>query len=242
VPGLPSTPVAAGKQLPSGILLAALARETRLDVNWLLTGQGEMLLPEGGRQAGLALPVADQPLSGPVADYENLLTAERVVNFGAVPRRSQYLLRVGATEPITKSTAFKVMHSDFLLMETDSAFFPPPDDISFELWAIRVRHRDNAVQLALVSSSGEEAGLHARTFDQVNYEPAPTDQAVAPEIVVLRRQPDGGYAVEPPTRRSGKQRGRFRPRQPRPEDHWEYDFPIEPGDLVARCVLLVRGL
>jgi hypothetical protein len=234
--------VAAGDQPPSGKLLAALAKRTRMDLHWLLTGQGEMLLPEGGRQAGLALPVADQLLPGAVADHADLLTADRVISFGAVPRPTQYLLRVGMAEPITKSTAFKVVQGDLLLMETDAALFPPPDAIWFELWAIRVRHRGNAVQLARLSSAGEEASLLARTFDQVNYEPAPADQVVAPETVVLRRQPDGSYAVEPPTQRSAKRGGRSAPRQPRPEEHWEDDFDVEPGDLVARCLLLIRRL
>ena len=65
--------ILSGAQRPSSGFLDALARQPLVNRNWLLTGQGQPLLPS---TAG-SLPISTIPLPGPPTTHPGLLSGRR---------------------------------------------------------------------------------------------------------------------------------------------------------------------
>jgi hypothetical protein len=126
--------VAAGDQPPSGKLLMALAVHTSLNFHWLFTGAGDML------RAELAMPVARQPLPGPLAEHSQLLKPDSIKDLVRLSA-TQYFLELQSNDPIVHADRHQLKAGDLLLMQTDRALFPDIDRLLGELCVVRVTGR-----------------------------------------------------------------------------------------------------
>lgn len=229
--------VASGEQLPSGKLLLALSRHTDLNLVWLFTGQGSMLLSGQGPATPvgrLVVPIADLPLPGPPDEHRDLLSGELIAGCGVTFKPTQYWLRVRPDDPITGVGDQKVRPGDLILLETDRGRFPEPSRIADELWVVRLtvqgQHQNRLAQVSHL----EDGGLEADTF---YLQPQKTELQ---EEIVLRRE--AGKKLQVSTRyyepRKTKRAGRLRPR-PAP-DIPRCPFSIKEEDLIARKILILR--
>ncbi len=225
--------VAAGEQLPSGKLLLALGQKTNLNLGWLFSGSGLMLSGSGAA----VLPVADQPLAGPPAEHQHLLSEETVPGCSVACSPSQYCLRVRRTDAVAREKFYKLQADDLILLETDRASFPALDQIYQELWIVRIKTRDGwQYRLAEVSHQDGD-WLSADTFDEIE----PDDERE--EVIVLRRLPGGKYegdtrlfkhANKKGGRRNTARRVSIEPISP------DYRHGIKEENLIARKVVIIR--
>jgi len=212
--------VAAGEQLPSGKLLLALREQTNLNLDWLLSERGPMLLGEEGMAGagGPKVPVANQPLPGAPAEYPTLLSGDLIPGYGIV-RPTQYWLRVQYNDPITRASIQKIQVRDLVLLETNREFFPEPLRVYEDLWVVRITEKKE-IKYRLAEVSYSESGIYyADTFDL--------------KVIYPQSQED-----VPKRKKATGKRGRLSPRTPIQRDRLPHR--IRSNDLVARRVVILR--
>src|SRR5690606_10291031 len=86
--------IAAGQQGPGRRLLQAIAGHPKVNPAWLFTGEGEPLVaPKSDVTEGWPLPVAYEPLPGPVEKHKDKLSDDTFLVAGRFYRPSRYWLR-----------------------------------------------------------------------------------------------------------------------------------------------------
>jgi len=222
--------VAAGEQLPSGKLILALTKHTRLNLDWLFTGRGDKLLAEGG--GSVKVPVADRPLPGAPEQHRDLLNEEYLAGCGVSLTPSMYWLRVQRNDPITGAADQKIRPGDLILLETDRSRFPKVDQIFQELWVVRLKIKGE-IQHRLAEVTYTDGGrMDADTFDLGEF-----NNQMQEEIIIRWKRGEKpevltGYC-DP-----GKTTGRMKPRKPPVIPRSEPSIKEE--NLVARKVLIIR--
>jgi hypothetical protein len=221
----PISRVTTGEQLPSGILLLALRERTNLNLDWLLSEHGQMLLVDG--IGSPTVPVADRPLPGPPSSHLSLLSGDLVAGFGSV-RPTQYWLRVQKNDAILHSAYWKIKAGDLLLFDTDRSVFPEPDRVENELWIARHEKRGEC-SYKLAEVSNIDGVLLADTFEM------DVERSAYEEVIEIRKR-DGEYEASISVRPS-KKKVRLQPRSPEwlPNEH-----RVTFDDLVARKLVLLR--
>lgn len=162
--------VLAGKQLPSGVFLAALSKFEDIDLNWLYRGNGDS--PEAEQGQEFRLPISGELLNSSLSTCRQQLTDRTLIVSSADYRPSRYLLEVQPHELITRSEEVKVDPRDLLLMETDRRRFPSETRLSGICGVRTQAEAGPECRLALVqhvAADPEEGDAHleANAFDPV---------------------------------------------------------------------------
>jgi hypothetical protein len=150
---------------PGPRILAALKAHPRLNPTWILTGEGEPLVPE--KSTGhKVLPIAEQLLPGLPVDHADLLTPGYFPVAEPHYRPTRYWYRVGRGAAILESHE-PVVAGDLLLMETSPDYRAREQEVDDRLCAIRT-HEDktDTVMLGRVQyhNTEEEQLLVADVF------------------------------------------------------------------------------
>jgi hypothetical protein len=107
-------------QMPSGKMLEALGKQTRINVHWLLTGEGEALLDRGQGIGGCPCPISDTLLPGEPRAHPDKLCPVTLPVASPYLLGSPYWYRVGADDPIVGNEAYHVTAGDYLLIDTST--------------------------------------------------------------------------------------------------------------------------
>lgn len=238
-----SQPVASrvlrGGQPPSAKLIENLARDPRVNLAWLLRGEGA----PGDREAGCGVPVpiAKQLLPGPPADHAHLLSGDF---FGLAPnyyRESRYWLEIQPTDPVLTSEIVRLKPRDLLLMDAGREAISAEERFFGDLCGVRVSGDEGAshklARVTYVPGSDEDGAsrLEADTFDL-----APNPKDIVTERVIREfrgqtRMVTNTYRLKQ-SRTTGKQI-----RVPLGELELEPSLPtIVHSDIVSVCILVVR--
>ena len=182
--------VVAGKP-PGRKLLTFIAQHLRVNSEWLLTGEGQPFRDEAEQGGASWVPISATPLPGSPQDNPDLVSRDWVVDCRTLFRPTQYWLRLGPREPITREPSRGFLSGDLILLESDRRLFPREALLNEQLCVIRFPGGDVPLKLAAVRyDAGEGAerfgsGLWADPFD---LEPDPSRQV---EEVTYRHYPDG---------------------------------------------------
>lgn len=218
------------QQTPGRRLLEKIVQNTDVSPAWLFAGEGQPF-------KGAAMPVTEACVSEPPPDAEKATGASNVPDLADLYSPTRYWLRLGRGEPAVKASGNGVKAGDLMLMETDRSTFPSPQRLH-SMWGVaRVRGRGESV-LRLVGfeyvreSDEHDAFLQAETFA---HHPQKVRRIIIDEFAdgtleaskraVLLEQPDEGS-------------------RERTKGRWAASiFPqtVTPDDVVAVCVLLIRG-
>ena len=112
--------VVRGKRPPGRSFLTAIARHPLVNIDWLLTGDGEPLLPSKGGE--LMLPIVRQILPGSPANFQNLWSGEYTPATEADFGETRYWFFVPSDDKPLGLHA-----GDLLLLETDRFWIEKPD-------------------------------------------------------------------------------------------------------------------
>ena len=111
-----------GQQIPGSRVLAALAGHSRVNPNWLYTGEGEPLVVEKGNATqGYTLPIARSPLPGLPRESPELLTRDSFPVAAAHFAVQNYYLQIQQNDPIVRWSEYGIRPGDLLLMEPREA-------------------------------------------------------------------------------------------------------------------------
>ena len=181
------TKVASGQQGPGRRLMAAIASHPKINPGWLLSGEGEPLVADSreGRAEGWAVPIAVEPLPGPLDQHRDQLSAEFFPTAGAFYRATRYWLRVSAGEPALNDKTSGVHEGDLLLIETDPAAWKLPESVDGKLCLVRLP-ASKRVELAKAewtqNSEDEPEALTVDTFRR------PIDGAEIIERIIITKR------------------------------------------------------
>jgi hypothetical protein len=130
-------------QEPPYVLMEALASYEaagrRINLNWLLRGDGDPFLAAPGDQgSGLFVPLARQLLPGPPQEYPHLLDLRQVAVVPAMHSPTAYGYVLLSEDAITQNTAEKVAVGDVILLETAPAWTKDLDRCRGRLCAFRL--------------------------------------------------------------------------------------------------------
>lgn len=220
--------VVTGQQTPGRRLLEKIVQNTDVSPAWLFAGEGQPF-------KGSAIPVAAECVFEPPATSTG---AAVVPDLADLYSPTRYWLRLGRGEPAVKATGTGVKAGDLMLMETDRGAFPPPERLDGRWGVARVTGRGGSVpRLAAfeyVRASDEHAALlqaetythHPQRVRRITVDELPDGTLEVSKRSVLLEQPAGD---------GGGQPGRGR---------WASSIlpqAVAPDDVLAVCVLLVRG-
>lgn len=222
--------VVTGQQNPGRRLLETIVQNSDISPAWLFAGEGQPF-------KGAAMPVTEACVSEPPQAATGTTGAANVPDLADLYSPTRYWLQLGRGEPAVKAFGNGVKAGDLMLMETDRGTFPSPERLHGMWGVVRVRGRGESVlrlaEFEYVRESDEhDAFLQAETFA---HHPQTVRRIVIDEFAdgtleaskraVLLEQHDAG---------SGEQtKGR-----------WAASIlpqAVTPDDVVAVCVLLVRG-
>jgi hypothetical protein len=227
-----------GEQPPSAKLLMALVEHTDVNPHWLVTGQGprflegEAALRRGEKVVYPKAPVARQLLSGRPDAHPDLLD-DRPSDPLGVFTPTQYWAQVKESDPIVRHKEERVKSSDWLLLETDPARFPPLDQMKGKLVVVQGR---KGPSLARVQDVGMSR-LGIILFD------LRIDPSLLEEEIVIRPLPDGKLdaftrkVLKERPRREGRRAGRRRDLHP--EELLYGLVTVNRARVFAVCVLRV---
>ena len=158
--------VARGERFPGPRFIENLARNPRVNVEWLRTGIGEPFIPEQRpvSTSGLSLPVYKHPTHRTSGDSG--LRPELHLRVGDLFGPTMYLLEAQSDDPVVHTPELKIAPGDLLVMETDhTAWGGNPRSLIGKLVVVRLRGSDGVdYTLARVESSPDTGRLTANIF------------------------------------------------------------------------------
>ncbi len=222
--------VVTGQQNPGRRLLETIVQNSDISPAWLFAGEGQPF-------KGAAMAVTEACVSEPPPAATGATGAANVPDLADLYSPTRYWLRLGRGELAVKASGNGVRAGDLMLMETDRGTFPSPERLH-GMWGVaRVRGRGESVlrlaEFEYVRESDEhDAFLQAETFAhhpqtvrRIVIDEFPDGTLEASKRAVLFEQSDAG---------SGE----------RPKGRWAASIlpqAVTPEEVVAVCVLLVRG-
>lgn len=149
-----------GARRPSYDLLIALAKDGRVNVGWVLTGEGDPFVKS---QPNLMLPVFTRPSVKPLGQASAPMSAQ---SFAVAPhlfRASRYWYRVSRSDEIVEFE--KVSVGDLLLVETDPQYWSGSFWFASQLALVRTKEAMKFAELEEESDEeGNRVGLIANFF------------------------------------------------------------------------------
>jgi hypothetical protein len=222
--------VVTGQQTPGRRLLETIVQNSDISPAWLFAGEGQPF-------KGAAMAVTNACVSEPPPATAGATGATNVPDLADLYSPTRYWLRLGRGEPAVKASGTGVKAGDLMLMETDRATFPSPERLDGLWGVVRVRGRaESVLRLAEFEYVGEsdehDAFLQAETFAhhpqkvrRIVIDEFPDGTLEASKRAVLLEQPNAGAGE----RTKGRWAASILPQA------------VTPEDVVAVCVLLVRG-
>ncbi|MCY2994786.1 MAG: hypothetical protein NTY19_44030 [Planctomycetota bacterium] len=221
-----------GGQSPPGKLIENVARDPRVNLAWLLRGEG--LPTDQEPLQAMAMPISKQVLPGPPEKHVGSLSGESYAVAAHLYRQTRYWLEVQPGESVLRAE-LGIKVRDLLLMDTNRAEIPDEHRLYQHLCGVRV-NVEGTVRLKLGrvdyipgSPGSGPARLELDTFD-LAVDPAEIKRKVAVHELRGRKR-----AVETYHRAVGG------------EDVPVSDLDMAPilptisyADIVAIAVLLVR--
>jgi hypothetical protein len=222
--------VVTGQQTPGRRLLETIVQNSDISPAWLFAGEGQPF-------KGSTMPVTEACVSEPPPAAAGATGSASVPDLADVYSPTRYWLRLGRGEPAVKASGTGVKAGDLMLMETDRGTFPSPERLH-GMWGVaRVRGRGESVlrlaEFEYVRASDEhDAFLQAETFAhhpqkvrRIVIDEFPDGTLEASKRAVLLEQSEAGGGG----RTTGRWAASILPQA------------VTPDDVVAVCVLLVRG-
>ena len=222
--------VVTGQQNPGRRLLETIVQNSDISPAWLFAGEGQPF-------KAVAMPVTEACVSQPPPAATGTTRAANVPDLADLYSPTRYWLQLGRGEPAVKASGTGVKAGDLMLMETDRGTFPSPERLDGKWGVVRVRGRGESVlrlaEFEYVRESDEhDAFLQAETFAhhpqkvrRIVIDEFPDGTLEASKRAVLLEQPDAGSGE----RTKGRWAASILPQA------------VTPDDVVAVCVLLVRG-
>jgi hypothetical protein len=222
--------VVTGQQNPGRRLLETIVQSSDISPAWLFAGEGQPF-------KGSAMPVTEACMSEPPPAAEGETKASNVPDLADLYSPTRYWLQLGRGVPAVKASGTGVKAGDLMLMETDRGTFPSPERLHGMWGVVHVRGRGESVlrlaEFEYVRESDEHAAfLQAETFThhpqkvrRIVIDEFPDGTLEASKQAVLLGQPDTGSGE----RTKGRWAASILPQA------------VTPYDIVAVCVLLVRG-
>lgn len=221
--------VVTGQQNPGRRLLETIVQSSDISPAWLFAGEGQPF-------KAVAMPVTEACVSEPPS-AEGETRAANVPDLADLYSPTRYWLQLGRGEPAVKASGTGVKAGDLMLMETDRGTFPSPERLDGKWGVVRVRGRGESVlglaEFEYVRESDEhDAFLQAETFAhhpqtvrRIVIDEFPDGTLEASKRAVLLGQSDAGSGE----RTKGRWAASILPQA------------VTPDDVVAVCVLLIRG-
>jgi hypothetical protein len=207
--------------------LTAISTHPKVNPGWLLTGEGDALLPEREETpiGGFAIPIAKRPLPGPPQEYLTLLSGEAFPVARPFYLPTRYWLEIQATDRIAGDVRQRVEAGDLLLIDTHLALRGDLDAVDGRLCiASRIAKKGTEFILGAVErqfeTEEEPEGLMMDTF----VKPSTFGDTGRDYLLHV---PDSG---QPSIRRTSPPRNAL----------MENIKSIELQDIVGVCVLIVR--
>jgi len=138
----------------------ALARNPKVSESWLLTGEGEPLIPPTDG----TLPVANFCLPGAPPRHSSLLTGERYPVSTVLERETRYWLRMSDAFSKKLREDFSMLPGDLLLVETAADHIGRIDVVTFHLCVVSVPHGDDSPYFILARLTVEDRELKAAVY------------------------------------------------------------------------------
>jgi hypothetical protein len=219
--------VVTGQQNPGRRLLETIIQNSDISPAWLFVGEGQPF-------KAAAMPMVEVGVQEPPPVGIEVANLPDLANLYSPTR---YWLRLRRGEPAVKASVTGLLVGDLMLMETDRATFPSPERLHGKWGVARVRGRGESIlrlaEFEYVRESDEHyAFLQAETFTQhpkmvrrLIIDELPDGTLESSQRVILLQQPDT----------AGEERSKSR---------WKNSIlpqAVNPEDVMAVCILLVRG-
>lgn len=166
---------------PGRRLREAVVQQLHVNPEWMERGVGQPFTEDRG------IPVADMPLTGPLAANQAMLT-DRVTVPEVVSSPTAYWLTLKSSQPIVKVPASGFRTGDHLLIETDPAKFPREADLRDRLCVVQAG-AGGELRLAIVTYYPASMDDGPARLEAEFPEPVQSDQDVVERV--YRHDSDG---------------------------------------------------